>query len=1062
MDRKYTAFISYRHLPLDKAVAAKLQHKLEAYVIPRALRRDGQKRLGLVFRDVEELPLTSSLTDDIHLALDHSDFLIVICSPQLLESRYCMDEVDYFLKNHDLCRVLTVLVAGTPNTSFPPALFNAHDALTDEDRPVEPLAANVVSDSIPGSLKLLDREFLRIVAAMLGCPYDALVQRQRHARRVRRTLAAATALAVLAVYSGTLLIKNRQISAQLRQTQINESEALAYESGQLLEQGYGVQALETALKALPGDGEDRDRPVVPAAVNALADALHVYENGAYVAQARVDQDSRVSRALLSPDGSVLVTYSEDLDIHAYRADDGAPLWATSYDEAFAGIAPAGDYIVCSPWFDEQTVQVMDYDGGIVAELENGSYIPAEGNRDRFFIDHGDRIACYDARTCAAVGSFTWEPSTRYVRNIGACCVSQDGRYCAFLRGEDYQLYDVNERDNSLEVRLVRLDAGEAACGEAVFRLHAPNVLAALAPLGESGFALFCAEGVYRLEPGMKEPERVAQYGVPVDFSRALRVLHSPEKLVCMASNACFEVDASTGALLWEASCEYSGGVLLAFWQDAAQTTVRWVTEGGELRGFMDRRFDGLSVEGEPAHARALLETQRLGHTWSHGGVAGGTADRLVLCPTQALQSAWVLRYAMDENARALSDSYDGMYTVWPWATGEGSFYISRIGDVTALDGGRAFVRMAGVEGLKGFAGQADLYQVTADPPNADAVDANNAVPTIRTRVRPLSLSEDGTRLMTGRAGAWTLLDGAWVADPEHPGDVDVFSEGEKRFYAPRYGDRPLCEVCARQTQDGGIDVEIWQDGRFAWRERLPEPCRFYEAEDPDYYIPQANQMGLNGWLAMEVSDPQGGGVWLACVDTADRKMAILDGFTAPYCMDVGNARQKPLAFVLQTDGTAMLLNCATGECVASYPFPFDLASVLEVRFVLDDRALLVHQRSNRITLLEPDTGERLFSWMPDTSYAMLAECSAEWSGDALYLSMDTEDEQQYLGGVRIDARNWSLDLELTYLDQYLPALDSVICYAPTRTRQYLVPVYSVEALIEKGRARLKAMVGAAP
>ena len=42
MERQYKAFISYRHLPLDKETAIQVHRAIEHFVIPKALRKDGQ------------------------------------------------------------------------------------------------------------------------------------------------------------------------------------------------------------------------------------------------------------------------------------------------------------------------------------------------------------------------------------------------------------------------------------------------------------------------------------------------------------------------------------------------------------------------------------------------------------------------------------------------------------------------------------------------------------------------------------------------------------------------------------------------------------------------------------------------------------------------------------------------------------------------------------------------------------------------------------------------------------------------------------------------------------
>ena len=72
-DRSYIAFISYRHKPLDKQAAEMIQKRIENYRVPKEFReKAGGDRLGMVFRDEDELPASSSLSDSITYALDHT------------------------------------------------------------------------------------------------------------------------------------------------------------------------------------------------------------------------------------------------------------------------------------------------------------------------------------------------------------------------------------------------------------------------------------------------------------------------------------------------------------------------------------------------------------------------------------------------------------------------------------------------------------------------------------------------------------------------------------------------------------------------------------------------------------------------------------------------------------------------------------------------------------------------------------------------------------------------------------------------------------------------------
>ena len=163
--QSYIAFISYRHQPEDQAVARKLHRLIEHFHVPKELRRDGSKRLGRVFRDEDELPLSTDLGESIHYALGHSEYLIAICTPEYQKSRWCMEELNAFIASHGRDHVLAVLAAGTPEESFPPQLLTDTDA-DGNIRAVEPLAANIAAPTNAKRMKRLKTEHLRLAAAM--------------------------------------------------------------------------------------------------------------------------------------------------------------------------------------------------------------------------------------------------------------------------------------------------------------------------------------------------------------------------------------------------------------------------------------------------------------------------------------------------------------------------------------------------------------------------------------------------------------------------------------------------------------------------------------------------------------------------------------------------------------------------------------------------------------------------------------------------------------------------------------------------------------------------------
>ena len=289
--RNYVAFISYRHKPLDIALATTLHKLLEHYVIPAEYRKSPkEKHLGIVFRDRDELPLTSSLTQDIYTALDHSQYLIVICTKDTPHSEWVRREIQYFIQKHGRERVLTVLGQDDPERCFPPELTTIHDPNgIAAPEIIEPLAAYAAGRNLPHSLWLLTKEFKRLVAAILQVPYGELMQRQKRYRQKQLMIGLSILTAIAFGFVGMLLNRNaeisrrneqislqneqiqeqnRQIEEQLHQTLKNESLSLSRLSLQQLEDGDRTSALASALQALPS--VDAPRPYVPAAEYALA------------------------------------------------------------------------------------------------------------------------------------------------------------------------------------------------------------------------------------------------------------------------------------------------------------------------------------------------------------------------------------------------------------------------------------------------------------------------------------------------------------------------------------------------------------------------------------------------------------------------------------------------------------------------------------------------------------------------------------------------------------------------------------------------------------------------
>jgi MTH538 TIR-like domain (DUF1863) len=143
---EFTVFISYRHVEPDRRVAEWLHGAVETFSIPRALRPpDGSTRLGRVFRDEEELSASNNLPKEIEQALDHSKWLIVVCSPRAVQSRWVNREIEYFRQLGRDKQILALLIEGEPASSFPASLYGVRGELQPQDivQHDEPLAADM-------------------------------------------------------------------------------------------------------------------------------------------------------------------------------------------------------------------------------------------------------------------------------------------------------------------------------------------------------------------------------------------------------------------------------------------------------------------------------------------------------------------------------------------------------------------------------------------------------------------------------------------------------------------------------------------------------------------------------------------------------------------------------------------------------------------------------------------------------------------------------------------------------------------------------------------------------
>jgi len=292
---RYTAFLSYSHK--DSAAAGKLHRRLESYRLPKRL--VGKEaphgivpaRLWPIFRDRDELPAASDLSETVRAALAQSGALIILCSSHAAESLWVAEEIRVFRELHPDRPILAAILDGDPPDCFPAALR----AFGQDGTWHEPLATDLRREADGAHLGLL-----KLVAGITGVGLDELVQRDA-ARRIRRVMAVtgAALVAMLIMAALAVVALNARAEAERQRaeaegliefmltdlrdrlrtvrrldimTAVNRR-ALAFYGGQRELGGLSPESLERRARILLAMGEDDlERRNYPASFSAFREA----------------------------------------------------------------------------------------------------------------------------------------------------------------------------------------------------------------------------------------------------------------------------------------------------------------------------------------------------------------------------------------------------------------------------------------------------------------------------------------------------------------------------------------------------------------------------------------------------------------------------------------------------------------------------------------------------------------------------------------------------------------------------------------------------------------------
>ena len=276
-ETKYNAFISYSRR-LDGDLARTLQPGLERFALPWYRRR----RALHVFRDDADLSANPDLWRSIQEALEASEWLILLASPEAGRSEWINREVQWWLENkpNPLDRLLIALTEGklTWEGSSPDSNEESSEvlpaALRDRYADESPRWVDLRSVRIQSHDRTyrtgLQGALADLASPLLGRPKDLLYgdtirQYRRNMRWAYRAVAVLTVLTVLAVLAG--------VTAYIQRNQARTAARIAL-SRQVVAEAAAIQATSPGLARQLLVAADRIDPT-DQAVGALLNGFSI-------------------------------------------------------------------------------------------------------------------------------------------------------------------------------------------------------------------------------------------------------------------------------------------------------------------------------------------------------------------------------------------------------------------------------------------------------------------------------------------------------------------------------------------------------------------------------------------------------------------------------------------------------------------------------------------------------------------------------------------------------------------------------------------------------------------
>ena len=892
-------------------------------------------------------------------------------------------------------------------------------------------------------------------------------------------------------YNSNMLHK---LDMQQKETLKNESVQLAYASGIDLANGKRSSALQRSLAALPSKQEDR--PVVPSAINSLADALYVYQESEYRPIHMIEQKNEILDFCLSEDGSSLVTLDEFGNLCLYDTKTEQERWRSKINVSDRE-APA---LMVRILESQETVLCIENN----FSSNSNAYLFSIKTGEMLWTIYLDEIECSEIKRVSSAD--VTENEHILALNVYSIHESEDGEWIDFYDNEDEEWIDNYDHeyvvfyDLQSGKKLIESDAlpipGDSSFADADVFLEDDSVYAALyydysekmyylvyldvntgkvsktlqIKGGEGELTSCCnasltyipasqslSEGIFLcISEGSKEdiwseiqdktsyflfiPDGCEDGRLFDDFTRTemmeepLDIFAYEEDVIIISGNKLLCMDQMGNVVR---SRTLSGKILYCgkAKENSGNSSLFFVYEDGRSDIIDLLSFNSLTDSANMLTDFALSSVSGNGKWGSPFCVMPeSNRRRLCICEQAGDMNGLILEHPGLEGDNV---SYDEIYT-FPGRDGFIHMYTS-FSDGTDIEESWDFA----------------WYQITVTVYDEDGSVTDRFTIDKSYDHDFLGMSLDGDKL--------------YFEEGVYDRSSYCMSGPEGETLNGRLYSLPTEEGLAFTVWDG-TKVITWMDGQ-SRSIGVPYPGEYKER--PYYtatYDTSGYQedcvLGKNGLVILKevLAADQGFHVskYIIYSIEEERWTELNNASSVKGVPYVAVADQEKWIAIADLDNILRIYDQASDQIIKEYALDLDHRSIKKMQFLLEDRYLLIEQSGTYGTNTQPcfdiidtQTGDLVFSYASEdgSSYSKI-QTFADREQNRLYLM----DYASWMTGLCIDTENWEILYTIPGLRGVLNNGTLIVQDSDNRLVQY--PVYSMEDLIQMGEMELRSATGA--